>query len=126
MKFLGRRLVKSEDLNPADCLFGGTLLRWLDEEAYIYACCQLDKSKIVTASMTEINFRYPSVLGDIIEFGMKTQSVGRSSIAFSANVRNKVTKKTVLEVEKIVMVLVDDHGKATPHGKTLQELAAQG
>ena len=123
MKFLGRRLVKSEDLNPARCLFGGTLLRWLDEEAYIYACCQLDRSEIVTASMTEINFRYPSVLGDIIEFGMRTLAVGRSSITFSAVVRNKVTKKTVLEVERIVMVLVDGEGRAAPHGKTLQQLS---
>lgn len=33
MKYYSRRLVKPEHLNPANTLFGGQLLSWIDEEA---------------------------------------------------------------------------------------------
>ncbi|UJF17605.1 hypothetical protein L0B53_02215 [Vibrio sp. SS-MA-C1-2] len=122
MQYLGRRLIKSEDLNSAGCLFGGTLMRWLDEEAYIYARCQLQQDNIVTKLISEISFETASVLGDIIEFGMETTAVGNSSITFSANVRNKATKKTVLNVDKIVMVNVNNDGKPTSHGWDFETL----
>jgi hypothetical protein len=40
MNFHTRKWVKPEDLNPNGALFGGSLLRWIDEEAAIYAICQ--------------------------------------------------------------------------------------
>lgn len=33
MNFHTRKWVKPEDLNPNGTLFGGSLLRWIDEEA---------------------------------------------------------------------------------------------
>ena len=48
LKFHTRRWVKPEDLNPNHTLFGGSLLRWIDEEAVIYAIIQLENSKVVT------------------------------------------------------------------------------
>ena len=39
-----RKWVKPEDLNANGTLFGGSLLRWIDEEAAIYAIIQLGKS----------------------------------------------------------------------------------
>ena len=35
MKFYSRRLVMPEHLNSANRLFGGKLLSWIDEEAFI-------------------------------------------------------------------------------------------
>ena len=46
-----RKLVKPEDLNASGTLFGGTLLRWIDEEAAIYVMCQLDNKNVVTINM---------------------------------------------------------------------------
>jgi acyl-CoA hydrolase len=37
MRFQTRKLVSPPDLNPARALFGGQLLRWIDEEVAIYA-----------------------------------------------------------------------------------------
>ncbi|MDH6147453.1 acyl-CoA hydrolase [Paraburkholderia sp. WSM4179] len=56
MNFHTRKWVKPEDLNPNGTLFGGSLLRWIDEEAAIYAICQLDNQRVVTKFMSEINF----------------------------------------------------------------------
>ena len=37
MNFHTRKWVKPEDLNPNGTLFGGSLLRWIDEEAAMEA-----------------------------------------------------------------------------------------
>ena len=42
MNFHTRKWIKPEDLNPNGTLFGGSLLKWIDEEAAIYAIVQLD------------------------------------------------------------------------------------
>jgi len=55
MKYRTRKLVKPEDLNPRKTLFGGRVLQWIDEEAAIFAICQLGSSNIVTKAMSEIN-----------------------------------------------------------------------
>lgn len=62
MKFRTRRLVKSEDLNPRGTLFGGRCMQWIDEEAAIYAICQMGTTSIVTKLISEINFISPAHL----------------------------------------------------------------
>ena len=71
-----RKLVKPEDLNAGGTLFGGTLLRWIDEEAAIYVMCQLDSRNIVTKYMSEINFISPALTGDVVEIGFETLKFG--------------------------------------------------
>lgn len=51
MNFHIRKWVKPEDLNANGTLFGGSLLRWVDEEAAIYAIVQLENEKCVTKYM---------------------------------------------------------------------------
>lgn len=118
MKFHTRKWIKPEDLNPNGSLFGGSLLKWIDEEAAIYAICQLENPKVVTKYMSEINFVSSGKLGDIVELGMIATDFGRTSLTLKCEVRNKVTKKSILTVEKIVFVNINDYGEPTPHGKT--------
>lgn len=113
-----RRLVKTEDLNSRGTLFGGRLLEWIDEEASIFCFCQLGTRNIVTVHMSEINFRHPAKLGDVIEFGTDMVSFGNSSITLKMIVRNKRTKKALLSVEKIVFVALNEFGEPSPHGVT--------
>jgi acyl-CoA hydrolase len=117
MKYRTRKLVKPGDLNPRRTLFGGQVLRWIDEEAAIFAICQLGSPNIVTKAMSEVNFVSTAVVGDIIEFGMDLVSVGTTSITIACDVRNKITKQSIVRVDKIVFVLLDENGKPTPHGK---------
>ncbi len=123
MRFLSRRLVMPSDLNYANSLFGGRALEWIDEEAAIYAICQLDTNVLVTKHIGEISFESPALQGDIVEFGLATKKVGRSSITVTCMVRNKVTKKTICVADDIVFVKVDPETRLpVPHGKTLKEL----
>ncbi|WP_027820399.1 acyl-CoA thioesterase [Paraburkholderia bannensis] len=117
MNFHTRKWVKPEDLNPNGTLFGGSLLRWIDEEAAIYAICQLDNQRVVTKLISEVNFVSSARQGDIIELGITATDFGRTSITLRCEVRNKVTRKSILTIEKMVFVNMGADGKPAPHGR---------
>lgn len=118
MIFHTRKWVKPEDLNPNGTLFGGSLLRWLDEEAAIYAIVQLDNPNVVTKLISEVNFVSSAQQGDIIELGITAVEFGRTSITLRCVVRNKITHKNILTIERMVFVNIGADGKPEPHGKT--------
>ena len=117
MQFRTRKLVKPEDLNAGSSLFGGQLLKWIDEEAAIYAMCQLDNNKVTTKFMSEIDFTSPARTGDVIEIGLEMSEIGTTSITFRCEARVKKTEKTIITIEKIVFVNLDDQLRPTPHNK---------
>lgn len=118
MRFFSRKLIKPTDLNAHGTLFGGSVLAWVDEEAAIYVICQLGKGNIVTKFMSEINFVSSAKLGDIIEIGMETIKFGRTSITVRCVVRQKFSHKTIISIDKIVFVHMDEHGNPAPHNIT--------
>lgn len=118
MNFHTRKWVKPEDLNPNGSLFGGRLLQWIDEEAALYAIVQLENPKVVTKYMSEINFVSSAKKGDIIEIGLSVTKFGNSSITLNCEVRNKMTRETILLIDSLVMVNLGTDGKPIPHGKT--------
>ncbi|MCR9289251.1 MAG: acyl-CoA thioesterase [Bacteroidetes bacterium] len=122
MKFHSRKLIKPGDLNANDSLFGGQLLKWIDEEAGIYAMTKLSSSRVVTKFMSEINFVSSAVQADVIEIGLDFLSIGRTSIIFRCEVRNLFTKKTIISIEKIVFVNVNEQMEPWPHGQTLETI----
>ncbi|AEP30396.1 acyl-CoA thioesterase [Brumicola nitratireducens] len=126
MRFLSRRLVMPNDLNYANALFGGRALEWIDEEAAIYAICQLETNCLVTKHIGEISFESPATQGDIVEFGLVTKKVGRTSITVTCLVRNKASKKTICLADDIVFVRVDPLTRQpVEHGKTMEGLQSQ-
>jgi len=114
--FHTRKWVRPEDLNANGTLFGGSLLRWIDEEAAIYAIVQLGNGRAVTKYMSEINFVSSAEQGDLIEMGLTATHFGRTSLTMRAEVRNMFTRESILTIEKIVFVNLGDDGKPTPHG----------
>jgi acyl-CoA hydrolase len=118
IEYRTRRLVRSEDLNPRGDLFGGRILQWIDEEASIFVFCQLGTRNVVTAHMSEINFTSSAKSGDVIEFGTDIVEFGTTSIILKMLVRNKRDKKTLITIDKIVFVSLDEFGEPTPHGVT--------
>lgn len=116
MKFHSRKLIKPENLNANNTLFGGALLRWIDEEAGIYTMTKLKTRKVVTKYISEINFVSSAKQGDVIEIGMEFLSIGRTSITMKCLVRNLFTQKTIISIDKIVFVQVDNNENPHPHG----------
>ncbi|MDW5288435.1 acyl-CoA thioesterase [Formosa sp. PL04] len=118
MRFHTRKWVKPEDLNANGTLFGGKLLAWIDEEAALYSIIQLENSKVVTKYMSEINFLSSAKQGDIVEIGIAVEKFGKTSLTLKCEVRNKMTRETILRVANIIMVNLGEDGKTKAHGKT--------
>ncbi|AOW20480.1 acyl-CoA thioesterase [Urechidicola croceus] len=124
MRFHTRKWVKPEDLNANGTLFGGRLLAWIDEEAALYTIIQLENDRIVTKFMSEINFMSSARQGDIIEIGIDVVKFGKTSITLNCEVRNKMTRETIITVDNIIMVNLDKNGNTKPHGKTKIEFVS--
>ncbi|GLB49505.1 acyl-CoA thioesterase [Neptunitalea lumnitzerae] len=118
MRFHTRKWVKPEDLNANGTLFGGKLLAWIDEEAALYSIIQLENNRVVTKFMSEINFMSSARQGDIVEIGIEVNKFGTSSLVLKSEVRNKMTRETIITVENIIMVNLGEDGRPKPHGKT--------
>ncbi len=118
MNFHTRKWVRPEDLNANGTLFGGSLLKWIDEESAIYAIIQLGNHRVVTKFISEIDFQASASQGDIIEMGLIATEFGRTSLTMRAVVRNMITRRTILSIERIVYVSLGEDGKPAPHGYT--------
>lgn len=118
MRFHTRKWVKPEDLNANGTLFGGKLLAWIDEEAALYSIIQLENKRVVTKYMSEINFMSTALKGDIVEIGIDVVKFGETSLTLNCEVRNKMTRETIVTVDNIIMVNLGADGKPKPHGKT--------
>lgn len=118
IRFRTRKWVRPEDLNANGTLFGGSLLKWIDEEATIYAIVQMGNRRVVTKIMSEINFVASAQEGDIIEMGLTAIDFGTSSLTMRAEVRNMVTRHSILTVDRIVFVNLGEDGRPAPHGYT--------
>lgn len=118
MRFHTRKWVKPEDLNANGTLFGGKLLAWIDEEAALYSVVQLENSKVVTKYMSEINFMSAAKQGDVIEIGIDVVKFGKTSLVLKSEVRNMMTRETIITIDNITMVNLGPDGVPTSHGKT--------
>src|SRR3954447_2233150 len=102
INFRTRKWIRPEDLNANGTLFGGSLLRWIDEEAAIYVMIQLGNERVVTKFISEINFVSSAQQGDIVEMGLRATAFGRTSMTMRAEVRNLFTRQSILTIEKMV------------------------
>lgn len=73
------RLLKYEDINGANRLFGGKLMAWIDEVAGVTARrhCETD---VTTACIDNLQFKEPAFLGNMVVIIGKVTYIGRSSM----------------------------------------------
>ncbi|MEP6343354.1 MAG: hotdog domain-containing protein [Maricaulaceae bacterium] len=124
MIFRTRKLIKPEDLNGRNTLFGGRLMSWIDEECAVYAVCQMNTHNIVTKYISEMNFVAPAYQGDIIEIGVETVKTGRTSLTLRCEVRNKDSKQSIITIDSLVFVAVDENGRPAEFERESESVAA--
>ncbi len=71
--------------NHFDTLFGGTLLSWMDEVAFITAT-RYARKPVVTVSIDRTDFKHPIPAGTIVELVGRIERVGRTSLAVRVDV----------------------------------------
>jgi len=108
------KLVLPEFMNEQGALFGGYLLKWIDEFAYVTASLDYPGNKFVTVSLDNVVFRKPIKVGFILCFDIVEKKIGNSSIEYEVEVFNAIggeNNKELLFETKIVFVNVDKNGK---------------
>lgn len=111
------KLVLPEFMNDQGALFGGYLLKWIDEFAYITASLDYPGNRFVTISLDNVVFRKPIEVGYILCFVITESHMGNSSIRYSVEVFNSKDdsdKDELLFETHIVFVNVDKTGNKKP------------
>lgn len=111
------KLVLPEHLNNHGSLFGGYLLKWIDEFAYITASLDHPGNRFVTVALDDVAFRHPVECGQILCFSVKLGKLGTTSIEYQVEVfggRDPTAQMPILFATSITFVNVDEHGNKQP------------
>ena len=67
-----------------------------------------------------MNFVTPAYQGDIIEIGVETIKTGRTSLTVRCDVRNKDNMQSIVTIDKLVFVAVDEVGRPAEFEKDVK------
>lgn len=108
-----RKLVLPEHMNDQGSLFGGYLLQWLDEFAYITANLDFPGHRFVTIALNDVEFKHPIQCGQILRFCVSRDHLGKSSVRYLVEVFGEKlpdSEDKVLFATSISFVNVDAAG----------------
>ncbi|MBN1820332.1 MAG: hypothetical protein JXR31_05375 [Prolixibacteraceae bacterium] len=108
------KLVLPGDLNQNGYLFGGNLLKWVDEYAWIAASLEFPECKFVTLAMDEVVFKKSVKEGSILNFDIRHLKTGNTSVQYKVNVFCRNTCSEISDTifsTIITFVNIDSNGK---------------
>ena len=109
-------MLRHEDINGSNRLFGGRLMEWIDDVAGIAARLQCG-GNVTTAAVDTLEFKYPAFLNDIVVIEAWVTHVGRTSMEVRADsyVLDPASgERTMINHAYLTEVCVDDEGHPTP------------
>jgi acyl-CoA hydrolase len=112
-----RKLVQPEHMNDQGSLFGGYLLKWIDEVAYITASIEHPRNRFVTIALDNVEFNHPIALGEILRFAVTETRKGNTSVAYLVEVFGEkvaASAETILFATHITFVNLDNSGSKAP------------
>lgn len=111
-----QRIMMPMDANPSGNVYGGSILKYLDEVASIVAF-RHTRTNVVTASVDRMDFLAPMHVGDILILKAAINYTGRSSMEVGVRVEAEEprTGRTVHAGScYLTMVALDASGRPTP------------
>jgi len=111
-----RFLAAPTDVNWGGKVHGGTVMRWIDEAAYV---CGVgwSRTECIAVYAGGVRFYRPLRIGSVVETRARLLHTGRTSLHISVHVRSGDPKTGELDLTThclIVFVALDDAGRATP------------
>ncbi|MGE4552672.1 MAG: acyl-CoA thioesterase [Desulfovibrionaceae bacterium] len=79
-------LVRPEHLNHHGYLFGGSMLKWVDEYAWLTASLDFPRCPLVTMALNDIVFKERIKNGSILRFSVLPDHQGRTSMTYTVEV----------------------------------------
>jgi len=110
-------LVRPEHLNHYGYLFGGMMLKWIDEIAWLAASMDFPGYSLVTVSMDRVIFKHRVENGSILKFIILPEKIGRTSVSYNVTVEADAPgSKEVVEVfsTNVKFVAIDADGTPVP------------
>lgn len=87
--FVTRKIAAPEQLNPNGTLFGGVIMSWIDEVAFMSARRYAGVPFVVTASIDNITFVMPLRAGEHIVLSSSVNYVGKTSMEIGVKVERE-------------------------------------
>jgi acyl-CoA hydrolase len=110
------KLVLPTNLNQYGYLFGGDLLKWVDEYAWIAATLEYPECNFVTRGMDKVEFKKSVVQGTILKFIVEKTREGSTSVQYVVRVyrgRNTAEKHLIFSTN-VTFVKIDQNGEKAP------------
>lgn len=107
------KLVLPENLNQYGFLFGGYLLKWVDEYAWIAASLDYPECNFVTVGLDKVEFRENVKKGTILRFIIDKAKTGNTSVQYSVSVfrgRGEGGKENLIFSTRVTFVCIDEEG----------------
>lgn len=110
------KVVLPEHLNHYGFLFGGNMLKWVDEVAYIAASIEFPGCNFVTVAMDRVEFKKSISQGSLLRFDVQCNTVGTTSVRYLVQVYARDLQQgneDLVFSTTITFVCVDNCGKKT-------------
>ncbi len=111
-----RVLTQPKDTNHYGTIFGGVILSYIDQAAFIESM-RHGRHRWVTASVDRVDFKAPVHTGDIVNFYTLTTRTGTKSVSVGVEVeveRFATAERVAVTSAVLTMVSVDALGKPIP------------
>lgn len=110
-------LVRTEHLNHYGYLFGGQMLKWVDEMAWLAAARDFTGHNIVTRALEEVDFKKQVSNGSILRFRITFEKQGNTSVTYLVDVfadAPGAKEEEHVFSNRVTFVALDKNGKTYP------------
>ena len=110
------KLVYPTNLNHYGYLFGGDLLKWVDEYAWIRATLEYPDCTFVTIGLDKVEFKKSVREGTILRFIVEKTREGNTSVQYLVHVYrgNSNDKDNLIFSTHATFVNIDEQGRKAP------------
>lgn len=109
------KLVMPENLNQYGYLFGGDMLKWVDEYAWIAATLEYPDCNFVTLGMDKVEFKKSVREGTILKFIVERTKEGNTSVQYLVHVYrgNDRAENDLIFSTRVTFVRITECGTKT-------------
>lgn len=113
------KLVLPNNLNQYGYLFGGDLLKWVDEYAWITAMLEYPDCNFVTVGMDKVEFKKSVKEGTILKFVVDKTREGNTSVQYLVQVYrgNSNVMNDLIFSTHVSFVNINQNGQKVPLSK---------
>ncbi len=110
------KLVTPGNLNHYGYLYGGDLLKWVDEYAWIAATLEYPDCNFVTLGMDKVEFRKSVREGTILKFIINRKKEGSTSVQYLVRVYrgDSLDINDLIFSTSVTYVRIDQNGQKLP------------